>query len=244
MSLPWLDPRNDAQPFPPLTQALSGPNNGLLAVGGSLTPTRLLNAYRLGIFPWYSEGRPIMWWSPDPRIVLFPGHIKISRSLGKILRGQRFTVSADTDFAAVISACAKPRGVGNDGTWITPAMHEAYCKLHALGPAHSIEVWQEGKLVGGLYGVAIGRVFYGESMFTAVSNASKVALVALAVQLQRWEFALIDCQVVTAHLTQFGAVEIPRTSFSELLDQHCPLPGKVGRWVLDEDWLCHLYPMV
>ena len=240
MSLPWLDPRNDNQPFPTLAHALTEPN-GLLAIGGSLSPRRLLRAYRLGIFPWYSSGQPILWWTPDPRLVLFPEAINISRSLGKVLRSQRFTVTADTAFPAVIDACAQPR-LASEGTWITAEMYQAYCALQQLGHAHSIEVWQGGALVGGLYGVALGRIFYGESMFSRVSNASKVALVALAVQLQRWDFALIDCQVRTAHLSSLGAVEIPRQTFSQFLERYCPLAGREGTWQLDTDWLQHLFP--
>lgn len=240
MSLPWLDPRNDNQPFPALTYALTEPN-GLLAVGGSLSPRRLLRAYRLGIFPWYSSGQPILWWAPDPRLVLFPERVNVSRSLGKVLRSKRFTVTADTVFPAVIDACAQPR-ISGEGTWITAEMRHAYCNLHHLGHAHSIEVWQDADLVGGLYGVALGRIFYGESMFSRVSNASKVALVVLAVQLQRWDFALIDCQVRTEHLTRLGAVEISRPIFSQFLDRYCPLLGREGVWKLDVDWLQDLFP--
>ena len=157
MRLPWLDPRDDNQPFPHPDRALAEPS-GLLAAGGSLSPRRLLRAYRLGIFPWYSSGQPILWWSPDPRLVLFPERIKISRSLRKTLRRGSFAVTADTDFAAVVAACAGPRGL-DLGTWITPEMHRAYCRLHRLGHAHSIEIWHGDGLVGGLYGVAVGQVF-------------------------------------------------------------------------------------
>ena len=240
MSLPWLDPRNNSQPFPPLTQALTEPN-GLLAVGGSLNPHRMLRAYRLGIFPWYSAGQPILWWSPDPRLVLFPERIKIARSLGKVLRNKHFTVTADRVFSTVIDACAQPRAM-QTGTWITSEMRDAYCELHRLGHAHSIEVWQDGNLVGGLYGVALGRIFYGESMFTRISNASKVALVALTLQLRRWGFVLIDCQVRTEHLVSLGAVEISRQIFSQFLDRYCPYLGREGAWELDQDWLIELFP--
>lgn len=235
MCLPWLDPHDDSQPFPSLESALTDPN-GLLAVGGNLSPHRLLRAYRLGIFPWYSPGQPILWWSPDPRLVLFPGAINISRSLRKTLRKRRFTVASDTAFATVIAACAAPREEGG-GTWITLEMSLAYNRLHRLHHAHSIESWCEGELVGGLYGVAIGQVFYGESMFSVVSDASKVALVALAVQLRRWGFALIDCQMRTEHLIRMGAVEAPRTEFLQWLDRYCTLSGHDGRWYLDEDLL-------
>ena len=237
MALSWLDPRNDDQPFPAAQRALTDPN-GLLAAGGNLSPRRLLHAYRHGIFPWYSSGQPILWWSPDPRLVLFPDRINISRSLRKILRNGAFTVTADTAFPAVIDACAAPRtaDAADSGTWITPEMRRAYCRLHQLGHAHSIETWLEGELVGGLYGVAVGRVFYGESMFSRTSNASKVALVALAIQLRRWDFALIDCQVRTDHLQSLGAVDIPRDMFLQLLERFCPALGRVDSWHLDEDW--------
>ena len=233
MRLPWLDPRDDGQPFPHPDRALTEPD-GLLAVGGSLSPRRLLRAYRLGIFPWYSPGQPILWWSPDPRLVLFPEALKISRSLRKTLRHGQFTVTADTDFAAVIAACAAPRDL-EPGTWITPEMDQAYNRLHRFGHAHSIEVWRQGELAGGLYGVAVGRVFYGESMFSRMSDASKVALVYLTAQLRRWDFAVIDCQVRTPHLTSLGAVEIPRTTFLQLLERYCALLGPVGPWQLDAD---------
>jgi len=238
MRLPWLDPRDDNQPFPHPDRALAEPG-GVLAAGGNLNPRRLLRAYRLGIFPWYSSGQPILWWSPDPRLVLFPERVKLARSLRKTLRKGLFAATADTEFAAVMAACAEPRGA-MPGTWITPDMHRAYCRLHRLGHAHSIEIWHQGQLAGGLYGVAAGRVFYGESMFSRISDASKVALVLLAAQLRRWDFALIDCQVRTDHLLSMGAVEIPRTTFLELLQHHCPLPGRDGPWRLDDDLLADL----
>jgi leucyl/phenylalanyl-tRNA--protein transferase len=238
MRLPWLDPRDDNQPFPPPDRALTEPD-GLLAAGGSLSPRRLLRAYRVGIFPWYSPGQPILWWSPNPRLVLFPECVRIARSLRKTLRKGLFTVTADTAFDLVIAACAGPRE-GNPGTWITPEMHRAYCRLHRLGHAHSIETWREGELAGGLYGVAVGRVFFGESMFSRVSDASKVALVTLALQLRRWEFATIDCQVRTEHLSSLGAVDIPRASFLRLLERYCPLPGRDGAWRLDPDLFAEL----
>jgi leucyl/phenylalanyl-tRNA--protein transferase len=238
MRLPWLDPLNDDQLFPDPAQALTDPD-GLLAAGGNLGPRRLLRAYRQGIFPWYADGQPILWWSPDPRLTLFPEAINISRSLRKTLRNGSFTATADTAFEMVISACAAPRGPG-EGTWITEDMRRAYCRLHRLGHAHSLETWLNGQLVGGLYGVAVGRVFYGESMFSVVSNASKVALAALAMQLRRWNFAVIDCQVRTDHLLRLGAVEIPREIFLQLLDRYCPLPGREGPWRLDDDWLTDL----
>lgn len=233
MRLPWLDPRDDNQPFPSPDRALVEPD-GLLAAGGSLSPRRLLRAYRLGIFPWYAAGQPILWWSPDPRLVLFPECVNISRSLRKTLRKGVFAITTDTVFEQVITACAGPRD-GDPGTWITPEMHRAYCRLHRLGHAHSVEIWLQGKLVGGLYGVAVGRVFFGESMFHWVSDASKVALVALAQQLRRWEFAVIDCQVRTEHLASLGAVDIARMTFLQLLDRYCSLPGRDGAWRLDPD---------
>ena len=238
MRLPWLDPNDDNQPFPPPCRALTEPD-GLLAAGGNLSPRRLLRAYRLGIFPWYSPGQPILWWSPDPRLVLFPEAVNISRSLRKTLKKGVFTVTADTDFATVIGACAGPRGQ-DTGTWITSEMNRAYLRLHRLGHAHSIESWHEGQLVGGLYGVAVGQVFYGESMFSLMSDASKVALAALAAQLRRWQFTLIDCQVHTEHLSRMGAVEIPRATFLQLLERYCILPGQDGLWRLDDDLLTDL----
>ena len=239
MHLTWLDPHNDNQPFPHPDRALTEPD-GLLAAGGNLTPRRLLRAYRMGIFPWYSADQPILWWSPDPRLVLLPECLKVSRSLRKTLRKRVFTITADTAFEQVVAACAGPRQ-GEPGTWITSEMFRAYCRLHRLGHAHSIETWQQGELVGGLYGVSLGRVFYGESMFSWISDASKIALVALAAQLQRWEFAVIDCQVTTSHLLSMGAVDIPRSSFLQLLECYCPQPGQPGPWRLDADLLDSLF---
>lgn len=238
MRLPWLDPDDDNQPFPHIDRALREPD-GLLAAGGSLTPRRLLRAYQHGIFPWYSAGQPILWWSPDPRLVLFPEVVNVSRSLRQTLKKGRFTLTADAAFPAVIAACAAPRA-GIAGTWITPEMNRAYCRLHRLGHAHSIETWCEGQLVGGLYGVAIGRVFFGESMFSAMSDASKAALVVLAAQLRRWSFALIDCQVRTEHLMRMGAVDISRAIFLQLLERQSGLPGRDGPWRLDDDLLSDL----
>lgn len=239
MHLTWLDPHNDNQPFPHPDRALTEPD-GLLAAGGNLTPRRLLRAYRMGIFPWYSADQPILWWSPDPRLVLLPECLKVSRSLRKTLRKGLFAITADTAFEQVVAACAGPRQ-GEPGTWITSEMFRAYCRLHRLGHAHSIETWQQGELVGGLYGVSLGRVFYGESMFSWISDTSKIALVALAAQLQRWEFAVIDCQVTTAHLLSMGAVDIPRSSFLQLLECYCPQPGQPGPWRLDADLLDSLF---
>ncbi len=191
--------------------ALTDPN-GLLAVGGDLQPARLLLAYRHGIFPWYSEGEPILWWSPDPRAVLFPEHIRISRSLRKTLRQGRFRITRDRCFADVIRGCAAPRA-NQPGTWITERMQKAYIRLHELGHAHSVECWKEGALAGGLYGVALDEVFFAESMFSRVRDASKVALVALCQQ----NYRLIDCQFLTEHLARLGAMAISRERFLALL---------------------------
>ena len=228
----WLDPDDPDPGFPDVGLALTEPD-GLLAIGGDLSVSRLLEAYRQGIFPWYGQGQPILWWSPDPRLVLFPEALRVSRSLRKTLRKGHFAVTLDTDFPAVISACAGPRA-GEDGTWITRAMQLAYTRLHESGHAHSVECRLDGELVGGLYGVAIGRVFFGESMFARTSDASKVAFVWLVRQLQRWDFRLIDCQVHTGHLASLGARDIPRRQFSRLLAKGCrrlPPPA----WVFDDD---------
>ncbi len=201
-----------------------------LAFGGDLSPERLLFAYSLGIFPWYSEGEPIMWWSPDPRMVLFPNDLKISRSLKKVLKNKNFKVSFDKDFEAVIKMCASVKRKGQSGTWITPDMIEAYTHLHRLGYAHSVEVYLDGKLVGGLYGVSIGRTFFGESMFHTVSNASKVAFVHLVERLKRWDFDIIDCQQSTPHMARFGAVDISRKKFLDILRYSVEKPSIVGNW--------------
>ena len=218
----------DPRAFPDVRQALRHPN-GLLAAGGDLSPERLISAYRRGIFPWYSAGDPILWWSPDPRTVLFPGRIHLSRTLRKRLRRRVLGVSMDRAFGRVIRACSAPRDA-DGGTWIVPEMLRAYETLHRLGFAHSVEVWQDGALAGGLYGVAIGGVFYGESMFSRADDASKVALVHLCRRLEDWGFGLIDCQMRTEHLLSLGAVEVRRSRFSALLDQFCPLPGRRGTW--------------
>jgi len=228
--IPWL--RRNA-PFPPLDTALAEPN-GLLAASPDLSPTRLLSAYRHGIFPWYSEDQPVLWWSPDPRMVLFPAELRISRSLKKALRNRDYDVRADTSFRAVMRACAEPRAE-QDGTWITEDMLAAYCALHARGVAHSIETWIGGRLAGGLYGVALGRVFFGESMFARVADASKIALVHLVRQLARWRFGMLDCQVYTRHLASLGAREIPRADFMRKLRELVNYPDTSGRWKLDDD---------
>jgi leucyl/phenylalanyl-tRNA--protein transferase len=223
----WLTGDQD---FPPLDQAMRRPN-GLLAAGGDLSPRRLLAAYRRGIFPWYSPGEPILWWSPDPRTVLLPGELRISRSLHKTLRKRPFQVTADTAFAVVIERCSEPRA-GQAGTWITDEMKQAYIALHALGLAHSVESWRDGELVGGLYGVALGRMFYGESMFSRASDASKVAFVHLVRQLAAWEFALIDCQMRTDLLASFGAREMPRAQFTRRVAELVNYPDIRGPWSL------------
>ncbi|MDX1695830.1 MAG: leucyl/phenylalanyl-tRNA--protein transferase [Ketobacteraceae bacterium] len=212
--------KSDDTRFPPVEMALKEPE-GLLAAGGDLSVERLLEAYRQGIFPWYEEGQPILWWSPDPRCVVFPSEYKISRSIRKVINKGTFTIRMDTAFREVIEACAAPRSY-SDGTWITDDMLTAYCRLHHQGYAHSVECWQDGTLVGGLYGVSLGRVFFGESMFSRVSNASKVAFVNLVNHCQRMDFPLIDCQVTNHHLLSLGAHEIPRERFTRLLQQHIP----------------------
>ena len=225
--LTWL--KRDTLTFPPLTKAMREPN-GLLAAGGDLCADRLIHAYRHGCFPWFSEGQPILWWSPDPRTVLFPEELHISRSLGKLLRQQRYQVSFDRDFARVIQACAAPRSYA-DGTWITDEMQSAYIELHARGFAHSVEVWDNGELVGGLYGLAMGQLFFGESMFSRADNASKFGFATLVKHLQAWGFVLIDCQMPTDHLHSLGARAIPRQQFADYLRDHLDQPT-AAQWVL------------
>ena len=203
--IPWLE-RDD--PFPLTHTALKQPN-GLLAAGADLTPGRLIEAYSLGVFPWFNADEPVLWWSPDPRMVLIPTELKVARSLKKVLRNRTYEVRLDTSFSQVMQGCAQPRN-GQSGTWISPMMTDAYTRLHEMGVAHSAETWIDGKLAGGLYGVALGRMFYGESMFTEVTDASKIAFVHMVWQLKRWGFGLIDCQMKTAHLETFGAREIRR----------------------------------
>jgi leucyl/phenylalanyl-tRNA--protein transferase len=230
MNIPWLGP-ND--PLPPVERALRRPN-GLLAAGGGLTVPRLLEAYSRGCFPWFNEGEPVLWWSPDPRMVLIPGELHVSRSLLKRIRHGGFSVRADTAFRRVMDACAAPRP-GQSATWITDEMIGAYDALHVAGHAHSIETWIDGELAGGLYGVAIGRAFFGESMFARVSDASKLAFVHLVAQLHQWEFGIIDCQMNTPHLAAFGAREIPRTTFLEMIRAHVGRPGPAVPWGLDQN---------
>jgi leucyl/phenylalanyl-tRNA---protein transferase len=228
--IPFLDPDD---PFPPVEFALRDPN-GLLAAGADLSPRRLLDAYARGIFPWFGEDDPLLWWSPDPRMVLFTGELRISRSLRRVLRSGRFTVTLDTAFAAVMAGCAEPRQ-GQDGTWITAEMAAAYQRLASLGFAHSAEAWLDGQLAGGLYGVAIGRMFFGESMFARVSDASKVAFVQLVRQLERWGMPMIDCQMSTPHLASFGAREIPRAAFLRDLRRLIGEPPVAAPWRFDAD---------
>ncbi|MEJ2308718.1 MAG: leucyl/phenylalanyl-tRNA--protein transferase [Gammaproteobacteria bacterium] len=210
-----LDDTDPDTPFPPASLAETEPD-GLLAVGGDLSVTRLLNAYRAGIFPWFSANQPVLWWSPDPRTLLFPGKLHVSRSLRKRLRKGLFRVTFDTAFANVVDACASIPRSGQDGTWITPAMRQAYLALHRQGHAHSVEVWRQGELVGGLYGVAVGAAFYGESMFSRATDTSKIALVKLVDKLTDAGFAFIDCQVVTGHLLSLGAETVDREAFLRL----------------------------
>ena len=210
-------------------------DDGLLALGGDLHPARVLMAYSRGIFPWYSEGQPILWHSPDPRFVLFLSDFKVGRSLRRVLRRQEFSIRVDTAFSEVIAACGQVGHRGEEGTWITPAMAETYSRLHKLGFAHSFEAWQDDTLVGGLYGISLGRIFFGESMFATVSDASKVALVALVRQLLAWDFDLLDSQVHTDHLERFGGVEIPRARYLDLLADRVAEPTRKGPWALDVD---------
>ncbi|MHB1187654.1 leucyl/phenylalanyl-tRNA--protein transferase [Thiobacillus sp.] len=221
----------DTPCFPPVETALADPN-GLLAMGGDLSVERLLEAYRHGIFPWFNPGEPILWWSPDPRMVLVPGEVCVSRSLAKRIRNGGFEVRVDTAFAEVMRACAAPREDAF-GTWISPAMIAAYTRLFDAGYAHSVETWHDGRLVGGLYGVAIGRMFYGESMFSREPDTSKIALVRLAQQLQRWEFGLIDCQMETPHLASMGARTMPRATFTARLAELVNLPHLPGPWTFE-----------
>lgn len=224
--IPWLP---DELRFPPVDTALVEPN-GLLAAGGDLSPPRILAAYRRGIFPWYSPGDPILWWSPDPRMVLFPAELKISRSLTKTLRNLPYTVRLDTAFADVIDACAKTPRDGQPGTWITTEMQCAYHELHCLGYAHSVETWIDGQLAGGLYGVASGGIFYGESMFSHVRDASKIALAHLCIHLNQLGFGIIDCQMETTHLASLGARPISRDDFIAVLDKFSVTGNAPGRW--------------
>ena len=235
MSIPWLGTRD---PFPPVEHALVEPN-GLLAAGGDLSPERLLDAYARGIFPWFNEEDPVLWWSPDPRMVLFPRELHMSRTLRRAIRSGQFAVTLDRAFDEVVEGCAAPRA-HQDGTWITDDMMLAYSQLAQLGYAHSVEAWEDDALVGGLYGVALGRVFYGESMFSRRSNASKVALAHLARQLERWKFVLIDCQMATGHLASLGAREIARDDFVRCVRSGAAQPAVPTPWRIDEDLMAGL----
>ena len=227
--VPWLGPDD---PFPPVEGALKEPN-GLLCAGADLSLERLLEAYRCGVFPWYSGREPILWWSPDPRMALFCDELKVARSLAKSIRNKGYVVKIDTAFRDVLAGCASPRrdATGEDaGTWLGQDMRAAYARLHRAGHAHSFECWQDGTLVGGLYGVAVGRMFYGESMFSRATDASKVALVALVEELRRRGFPLIDCQVRTPLLAQLGAREIPRREFLRRVRALVNYREPGGRW--------------
>ncbi len=221
----WLDKSDIWFPDPS-----TAPGDFPLAAGGDLSPERLLFAYSLGIFPWYSEDEPILWWSPDPRMVLFPENLKISKSLKKVLKNKGFAVKFDTNFEEVIKSCAYVPRPGQDGTWLNADMIDAYIELHKLGYAHSVETYLDGKLVGGLYGIALGGTFFGESMFHKVSNASKVAFVHLVRKLKDLDFDMIDCQQSTPHMARFGAVEIPRKEFLERLSKSLKKPTIRGKW--------------
>lgn len=229
--LPWLDPDDDADPFPALNLALKDPD-GLLAAGGSLRPERLLNAYRSGIFPWFDDDQPILWWSPDPRLTLKPAELHLSRSLKKFSKKAPYQYTFDTAFDTVIRACSAPREQ-QDGSWITESMIEAYQQLFELGHAHSVEVWHQGELVGGLYGIAIGQVFFGESMFSRRDNASKLGFAFLCQHLAQWGCQIIDCQVHSDHLESLGASLTSRKHFIEQLEQHCPQPLSSQAWEIE-----------
>jgi leucyl/phenylalanyl-tRNA--protein transferase len=224
----WLAANDPPEAFPAVEQALENPN-GLLAAGADLSQARLLLAYQMGIFPWYEEGQPILWWSPDPRAVLRPEQLKLSARLRRTLRQGKFTVRSDSAFDRVIDACAGPRRYGS-GTWITADMKAAYRGLHSAGWCHSVEVWQDDRLAGGIYGLAIGRVFFGESMFSAVRDASKVALAHLCAFLIAEGYVLLDCQDWSAHLQSLGASLMPRSEFVALLQRHCQPEGVPGSW--------------
>ena len=227
IDLPCLD-KNPATPFPPSSQALISPN-GLLAWGGDLHPQRLLAAYRAGIFPWYSDNQPILWWSPTPRCILFPSEVHVSKRTRRRYNSGRFTLTADTAFRQVIQACAQARGDA-EGTWITQEMATAYEELHRMGHAHSVEAWLDGQLAGGIYGLAIGQVFFGESMFTGQTDAGKICLIALCRQLQRWNFEMLDSQVSNPHMLSMGAREISRQEFEKRLAEGIACTRPAESW--------------
>ena len=235
LPIPWLAADDETTPLPDPETALADPN-GLLAIGGSLSAQRLEAAYRAGIFPWYSPGEPILWWSPDPRAIIPMGEFHVSRSLARALRRLDYTVSLDQAFDAVVQACAAPRA-DQPGTWITPEMQTAYRCLHRVGLAHSIEVWRDGTLIGGLYGVSLGRAFFGESMFSRATNGSKIAMAWLCAQLRAWDFHFLDCQMPTEHLFRLGAQTLPRRRFLLALAASQRDASRLGPWRLDvEDY--------
>lgn len=234
MIIKWIDPTDPESTFPPVKDALKDPN-GLLAAGGDLNPERLLMAYRQGIFPWYEEGQPILWWSPNPRAILYTERLKISRSLRKSLRNKPWRVSFDLAFRETVKACAATRK-HSVGTWITREMLEAYCHLYDRGYGHSVEVWNEnGDLAGGLYGVAIGKVFFGESMYSRQSDASKVALAYLVRHLKHWGYPLIDCQLTSPHIISLGAETIPRKAFIQHVKLWTDIAGHPSPWSTNPD---------
>jgi len=230
--IPWIAADDHDSPFPPAETALREPN-GLLAIGGPLSPRRLELAYRSGVFPWFAEDQPVLWWSPDPRALLYPAGLRVRRSLRKRLRRDDYRVTLDQDFAAVIDGCAAPRADAA-GTWITPGMRRAYLALHEEGLAHSVEVRQDGHLVGGLYGVALGAAFFGESMFSRAPDGSKIAMAWLCRQLQGWGFRFLDCQLPTPHLERLGAVTVARERFLGELAEALARPTRWGPWFIDE----------
>lgn len=226
--LPWLNPDD---PFPAAERAMREPN-GLLCAGLDLSPERILAAYRQGIFPWFNHGEPVLWWSPNPRMVLVPDEFKLSRSLRQRMKKGGYEIRVDTSFEQVMTACGESRK-GQSGTWIGPAMMDAYTSLHEMGYAHSIETWMDGELAGGLYGLAIGRMFYGESMFARRTDASKMALAHLCRQLDLWGFELIDCQMETAHLASLGAKQVSREVFIQEMKRLIKLPPMANPWRFD-----------
>ena len=226
--LHWLDPRDADQPFPPPHRAMRDPN-GLLAIGGDLSVTRLIRAYSSGIFPWFNPNEPILWWSPDPRAILAPSAFHTSHSLAKRIRQADFAVTMDCAFNEVLEGCGGARGARSD-TWLGSDMKRAYAELHAIGLCHSVEVWRLGQLIGGLYGVSVGLVFFGESMFSRATDASKLALHYLARQLDAWRFTMIDCQISSAHLHRLGARDISRERFLAELKRAAAAPGRTGAW--------------
>ncbi|MBI2382944.1 MAG: leucyl/phenylalanyl-tRNA--protein transferase [Gammaproteobacteria bacterium] len=231
--LHWLDPRNPRQPFPSAQLALRDPN-GLLAIGGDLSVTRLIRAYSQGIFPWFNPDEPILWWCPDPRAILVPTEFHASRNLRRRLRADDYAVSLNRAFDDVLHSCGAPR-LRSRGTWLGPEMKAAYAELHRHGFCQSVEVWRHGKLIGGLYGVSIGRAFFGESMFSRADDGSKIALYWLCRQLAAWRFEMIDCQISSAHLLSLGAVEWPRDRFLARLAQAVESGGRTGVWRFDLD---------